>query len=197
MGATRTSVRDLLSSDTLVIGVGNSILSDDGVGVHAARLLQRDPRLPEGVVVLDGGTIGLELLPYASDASRLLLLDAVNSGDAPGTITRWMGRDLLSTSGGWSVHHLGVADLIAALALVSVESQEIVVLGVQPANTDWGTSLSPEVEAALASLVDAAMAELQRWRESRDVALKTLPSSLLPEQRSHRAPSTSCHESDE
>jgi hydrogenase maturation protease len=64
----------------VVVGVGNTILSDDGVGVHAARLLQHDPRVPAGVTILDGGTLGLELLPYVSDASRVLFLDAVNSG---------------------------------------------------------------------------------------------------------------------
>jgi len=158
-------MRDLLSSDTVVIGVGNAILSDDGVGVHAARLLQGDPRVPASVTILDGGTIGLELLPYASDASRLLLLDAVNSGEAPGTLTRMTARDLLGTSTGWSVHQLGVADLIAALALVSTQPQDIVVLGVQPANTGWGTSLSPDVEAALIGLVDAALTQLQLWKK--------------------------------
>jgi len=154
------------TSDTVVIGVGNTILSDDGAGVHAARLLQGDPRVPAGVTILDGGTLGIELVPYASDASRVLFLDAVNSGAAPGTLTRMTGRDLLGTSGGWSVHQLGVADLIAALALVSAGPQDIVVLGVQPAHTDWGTSLSPDVESALSGLVDKALAQLQLWKES-------------------------------
>jgi len=156
----------MLSTDTVVIGVGNTILSDDGAGVHAARLLQGDPRVPAGVTILDGGTLGIELVPYASDASRVLFLDAVNSGAAPGTLTRMTGRDLLGTSGGWSVHQLGVADLIAALALVSAGPQDIVVLGVQPAKTDWGTSLSPDVESALSGLVDKALAQLQLWKES-------------------------------
>jgi hydrogenase maturation protease len=156
----------MLSTDTVVIGVGNTILSDDGAGVHAARLLQGDPRVPAGVTILDGGTLGIELVPYASDASRVLFLDAVNSGAAPGTLTRMTGRDLLGTSGGWSVHQLGVADLIAALALVSAGPQDIVVLGVQPAHTDWGTSLSPDVESALSGLVDKALAQLQLWKES-------------------------------
>jgi Ni,Fe-hydrogenase maturation factor len=61
---------------------------------------------------------------------------------------------------------LGVADLIAALALVSAGPQDIVVLGVQPAHTDWGTSLSPDVESALSGLVDKALAQLQLWKES-------------------------------
>jgi hydrogenase maturation protease len=189
-------MRDLISSDTLVIGVGNTILSDDGVGVHAARLLQSDPRVPAGVTILDGGTIGLELVPYASDASRVLLLDAVNFGEAPGTLTRMTGRDLLGTSGGWSAHQLGVADLIAALALVSTSPQDIVVLGVQPANTDWGTLLSSEVEAALTPLVDAALAQLQRWKDSRDTGFK-VPSSLPAGRFSGRTSSSeSCEKGD-
>jgi hydrogenase maturation protease len=93
----------------------------------------------------------------------VLFLDAVNSGEAPGTLARMTGNELLGTSGGMSVHQLGVADLIAALALVSAKPQDIVVLGVQPANTDWGTSLSPDVEAALQGLVDAAVAQLRLW----------------------------------
>ena len=186
-------MEDLLSSDTVVIGVGNTILSDEGVGVHAARLLQRDPRVPAGVTILDGGTIGLELIPYASDASRVLLLDAMNSGEAPGTLAWMTGRDLLGTTGGWSAHQLGVADLIAALFLVSSRPQDIVVLGVQPANTDWGTSLSPEVEAALTPLVDAALAQLQLWNGSRD-ALKIDPPSLPPVQSPDREVSEPCEE---
>jgi hydrogenase maturation protease len=166
-------MEDLLPSETVVIGVGNTILSDEGVGVHAARLLQSDPRVPFGVTILDGGTIGLELIPYASSASHVLFLDAMNSGNPPGTLALMTGRDLLGATGGRSVHQLGVADLIAALFLVSIRPQDIVVLGVQPANTDWGTTLSSEVEAALVPLVDAALAQLNLWKESRCRSLST------------------------
>ena len=179
-------MEELLSSDTVVIGVGNTILSDEGVGVHAARRLQSDPRVPAGVTIIDGGTIGLELIPYASDASRVLLLDAMNSESAPGTLARMTGKDLLGTTRGRSVHQLGVADLIAALFLVSAVPQDIVVLGVQPANTDWGTTLSPDVEAALVPLVDAALAQLQLWHESRDAALETHPVFASAEQSPER-----------
>jgi hydrogenase maturation protease len=70
-------MRDLLSSDTVVVGVGNTILSDDGAGVQTARLLQGDPRVPAGVTILDGGTLGLEPMPYISDASRVPRADGV------------------------------------------------------------------------------------------------------------------------
>ncbi|MGB2634438.1 MAG: hydrogenase maturation protease [Candidatus Acidiferrum sp.] len=173
-------MRDLFTSDTVVIRVGNAILSDDGVGVHAARLLQADPRVPAGVTILDGGTIGVELLPYESDASRVLFLDATHSSKAPGTFTRMTARDLFGASGGLNVHQLGVADLITAMSLVSTRPQEVVVLGVQPANTDWGTSLSPEVETALAPLVEVALALLELWRESQNADSTTHKSPITP-----------------
>ncbi|MGA7914682.1 MAG: HyaD/HybD family hydrogenase maturation endopeptidase [Candidatus Acidiferrales bacterium] len=185
-------MEDFRSSGPVVIGVGNTILSDEGVGVHAARLLERDPRVPAGVTILDGGTLGLELVPYASDASRILILDAMNSGTVPGTLARMTGKDLLGTTAGRNVHQLGVADLIAALFLMSSGPQEILVLGVQPANTDWGTSLSSEVEASLVPLVDAAVAQLYLWKESRDRGLEFQPSALPPGQPSDRTVSEPC-----
>ena len=187
-------MEDLLYRDTAVIGVGNTILSDDGVGVHAARLLQHDARVPPGVTILDGGTIGLELVPYAADASRVLLLDAMNSGQAPGTLARMLGRDLLGRTSASSVHQLGVTDLIAALLLVSGHPQDIVVLGIQPASTDWGTRLSPAVDAALASLVNAAVAQLNVWHESRAGGSKTRPNSFPLGPSSDRAVPEPCEE---
>lgn len=180
-------MEDVRSTDIVVIGVGNTILSDDGVGVHAARLLESDPRVPPGVTILDGGTIGLELVRYASDASCLLLLDAMNLGQAPGTLARMIGRDLLERASASSAHQLGVMDLIAALLLVSRHPQDIVVLGIQPASTDWGTRLSPAVDTALERLVNAALGQLNIWHESRAGGSKTPPKSLPPRPSSDRA----------
>lgn len=149
----------------MVVGVGNSILSDDGVGVHAARLLQVDPRVPAGVIVLDGGTLGLELIPYVSGASRLLLLDAMDAGETPGTAFRLAGEQLWNLPGGTNVHQLGVSDLLATLPLVSDALREVILLAVQPASIDWGTELTPAVRAALGQMVDAAVAELRRWSD--------------------------------
>lgn len=165
-------------SNTVVIGVGNTLLSDDGAGVHAARALEGDARLPEGVTVLDGGTLGLELTAYAADASRVLLLDAINTGAAPGTIVRMTGAELLGTSNGWSVHQLGVADLISALALLSTVAQEIVVLGIQPEGTEWSVELTSAVKAGLPRLVDAAMRQLLDWDDSNRAAAELSIDSL-------------------
>jgi hydrogenase maturation protease len=148
---------------TVVVGVGNIIHSDDGAGVHALERLQRDPRFPSGVTLIDGGTHGIELLAYVHDSSRLLLLDAVDVGERPGTLVRMAGSDLRGLPCGASVHQLGVADLLATLPLVSDTPRETVLLGVQPASTDWGTELSAPVEAALGQLVEAALDQLLHW----------------------------------
>jgi hydrogenase maturation protease len=150
-----------------VVGVGNTIHSDDGAGVHALERLQRDARLPDDVTLIDGGTFGIELLAYLHDSSRLLLVDAVDVGKEAGTLVRMTGDALRGFPCGASVHQLGVADLLATLPLVSDIPREIVLLGVQPASTEWGTELSAPVEAALGPLVDAAVEQLLRWsRES-------------------------------
>ena len=147
----------------VVLGVGNIIHSDDGFGVHAAHKLKDDPRLPTGIHVIDGGTLGLELLAHLYDCSRLLLLDAVDIGAAPGTVVRLADDELLDVAKGKSVHQLGVADLLTTLPLISDVQRKVVVLGVQPESTDWGTELSPIVEAAVASVLEKAIEELVLW----------------------------------
>ena len=149
----------------VVLGVGNTIHSDDGFGVHAMRRLEGDPRLPEGVTVIDGGTQGLELLAFLHGCSQLLLLDAVDFGATPGTIIRFAGDELKGLTTGSNVHQLGVADLLSTLPLVSDIETKIVILGVQPASTDWGTELSSPVEAAVGTVVEQAVEELLLWSE--------------------------------
>jgi len=158
-----TNAASAESAGIVVLGVGNSIRTDDGLGIHALERLAKQPGLPAGVDLIEGGTKGLELACYAAEASKLLILDAVDVGEAPGTVVRFTGSDLANLPGGKNVHELGLADLLLTLSLVAEQEQEIVVMGVQPAVIDWGTELSPVVEAALERLVEAAVAQLTSW----------------------------------
>jgi hydrogenase maturation protease len=153
------------TSRTVVVGTGNLVRTDDGLGVHAIRRLQTDLRVPKDVTLLDGGTFGIELLAYLYDSSRLLLLDAVDVGKPAGTFICMTGDQLRGLPCGASVHQLGVADLLATLPLVSDIPRETVLMGVQPASTDWGTELSPLVQASLVPLVDAAVEQLLLWSQ--------------------------------
>jgi hydrogenase maturation protease len=148
---------------TVVLALGNRIRSDDAIGLFALEYLQRDTRIDLSVTMVEGGTKGLELVPYVSGASRLLVLDAVEGGAPPGSVLRMQREDLRSLPGSGSVHELALADILNALRVLNQEPQETVLLGVQPETTDLGVSLSPSVEASIPSLVDAAIEVLTHW----------------------------------
>jgi hydrogenase maturation protease len=148
------------SPKTVVLGLGNTLHSDDGVGPRAVERLRSDGRVPDGVALIDGGTLGLELLPYVWDCLRLLVLDSVDVGQPAGTLVRISGDELATLAGKGSVHQMGVADLFVALRVLADRSPDIVLLGVQPATTEWGTMFSDPVQSALSGLVEAAVGEL-------------------------------------
>jgi hydrogenase maturation protease len=150
-------------SRTLVLALGNPIRSDDGVGVAALRCLEADRRVPDSVDLVEGGTKGLELVAYISGMSRLLVLDAVDVGAIAGTILCIRDEELRSLPGNGNVHDLALADILNALRLLGQEPQEIILLGIQPATTELGTSLSESVESSLPLLVEAAVAQLSLW----------------------------------
>jgi hydrogenase maturation protease len=151
------------SARIVVLGLGNLVRSDDGVGIHAIQRLKNDLRVPETVQVLDGGTLGLQLLPAIEDATHVLAIDAVNTGAGPGTVVRFDMSELTPLPGSPSVHQIGFADLLSALQWMGKFPEHMVLLGVQPEETGWGTQLSERIEAALPLLTQAAVEELKRW----------------------------------
>jgi len=163
------NMRQQAQPRTLVLALGNPIRSDDGVGIAAMRCLEEDPRVPGVVELVEGGTKGLELVAYISGMSRLLVLDAVEVGAAPGTILCIRGAELRSLPGNGNVHDLALADILNALRLLGQEPQEIVLLGIQPGTTELGTSLSKSVETSLPFLVEATIMQLSLWVPSRAV----------------------------
>ena len=148
------------SAKTVVLGLGNVLHRDDGAGPQAIRRLCADPRVPAGVSLLEGGTLGLELLPYIWDCARLIVIDAVDVGGSPGTLIRVSGEELNALPGNSNVHQLGVADLLVALRMLAERQPQVVLLGVQPENTDWSCELSSGVAATIDSLVEATIREL-------------------------------------
>jgi hydrogenase maturation protease len=147
----------------VVLGMGNLIYSDDGAGLEALSRLGRDPRLPEGVELVDGSLGGLEVAARIGRVSRLLILDAVDVGADPGTVVRMTGPQLEGLPGAAGVHRLGIPDLLSVLRLTGWMPEEVVLLGVQPASIALGTSLSPAVESAVGHIVAGSLAQLARW----------------------------------
>lgn len=149
-----------------ILGLGNLLRTDDGLGVHAIRRLAESGRVPPGIQVIEGGTMGLDLLPRMEGLSHLLAIDAVEFGAPPGTLFRFANGDLGTIPTGKSVHLLGFSDLLGALRLLGRGPREVVLLGLQPESTVWGVTLSPKVAAALDDLLEVALAEVALWPDA-------------------------------
>lgn len=148
----------------LVLGLGNILLGDEGVGVRVVERLQELYDFSQGVQVMDGGTLALDLLPYVEDADRLLVVDAVDMGAEAGTTVRIVDEQVpvfLSTK--VSPHQMGLADILAAARLRGHFPSELVLWGVQPGVIDTSLELSPPVAAQVDVLVDGILADLSRW----------------------------------
>jgi hydrogenase maturation protease len=148
----------------LVLGIGNLLMTDDGVGVRAIQLLTERYRFPEQVTLVEGGTLGLDLLPQVQDAQRLLIVDAVETGAAPGALVRYDGSAIPRTpESKLSPHQVGLKDLLTLASALGSAPDEIVLWGVQPETVTVGMELSPQVEAQLAPLVAKLLEELANW----------------------------------
>jgi hydrogenase maturation protease len=150
---------------TLILGLGNTLLQDEALGVRALDLLTANYYLPESVEVLDGGTHGLNLLPYLADMDRVLFLDAVHFDALPGDLIRLEGGEIPARLAlKMSMHQTGLQDLLAALYLRGKSPKQMVLWGMQPGVVDWGLECSPAVQSALPLLVERAVNELRGWK---------------------------------
>ena len=150
--------------DTVVIGVGNVVLSDDGLGVHVVRRLRDRYRLEDRVELVEGGTAGLLLLPHLADARRVIIVDAIDTGAPAGTLVRLAGEEWWRAFAvHLTPHDVGVRDLLGAARLSGVWPSELVLHGAQPACTAIGTELSEPLAAALDPLASAVVADLAAW----------------------------------
>ncbi len=144
-----------------IIGLGNPLRGDDGVGPHLVELLQRRG-LPEGVTAIDGGTGGIGLLELLAGWERVVLVDAAEVGCAPGQFVRFTPDQARwdETQDMASLHQAGLAEVLALARALQRPLPPMVIFGVQPERLDWGEGLSPAVEAALPALADAVLAAI-------------------------------------
>jgi len=148
-------------------------MSDDGAGVKVIQHLAENYRFPPEVTVLDGGTLGLDLLPRLEGIDRLLIVDAVETGNAPGSLIRLSGDEIpIVMETKLSPHQMGLKDLIAISVLQGVKPPEMVLLGVQPETIELGLDLSPAVEEQFDELINKVIQELKNWNISVEPADK-------------------------
>ena len=149
-----------------VVGIGNNLLQDDGVGIHALQHFERH-HADDGVACLDAGTVGLALMDRLTNLHGLVAVDAMRLGKAPGTVTVLQGEAMdahLRTHHG-SVHELGLADILDALRLCGDLPPYRAIVGIEPEQMDWGTEPTEKVAAAI-PLATASIRDLvDDWRK--------------------------------
>ena len=148
-------------ASTLVLGLGNILLSDEGVGVRAVEALIEQVPLPPDVEVLDGGTSGMDLLDQMAGRAHLIVVDAVRTGRPPASVVRLAGDEVPAFfSSRLSPHQLGLSDVLAVLRLMDAAPGRITVIGVEPVSLDLDLALSPAVAARLQEVVALTCAQL-------------------------------------
>jgi hydrogenase maturation protease len=153
-----------------VLGLGNVIQGDEALGGHVVALLGREPEQldglpdPAAVELIDGGTVGLGLVPYLAGLAGLVVVDIVDAAAAPGTLVDLDGADVLAHEPVMGVHDLGAEELLGALLFMGELPRRVRVVGVQPAVISLGTELSPPVAAAMPDLLAAVVGHLAAWQ---------------------------------
>ncbi len=142
-----------------VIGVGNLLLKDEGIGVHIVHALQQID-IPHGIKIIDGGT-SPDLPYYLKGIDKLIIIDAVKAGSKPGTIYRFHPCDLtLETKRIISLHELGLEQSLKIMSLMGSEPKEIVIIGIEPKEIDWGTEVSAELQQKIPEIVNFVLNEI-------------------------------------
>jgi len=171
-------VSALMNNKTLVLGLGNTLLGDEGVGIYAVRaLLERHPGL-EDVEFLDGGTLSFTLAGPIEEADNLIVIDASQLQEPPGSVRLFEGEDMdrfLGSHRKSSVHEVSLMDLMAIAHLAEALPARRALIGIQPEYLDWSDAPTEAVARAIPFACDMAMDLIVRWRSGRPAATEGLP----------------------
>jgi hydrogenase maturation protease len=150
------------SPKTVILGIGNVLLSDEGIGVHVANALS-GMNLPQGVSVIEGGTDGFRLLNIITEADRLIVVDAVKGGAEPGSIYRFNVDEVKNVPSGFrtSVHQVGILEVIDLSGLIG-KTPKTTVIGVEPKSLEMSLELSPEIKEKIPRIIELVFEELKQ-----------------------------------
>jgi len=170
----------LSAGKTLILGIGNTLLSDEGVGVHMLDYLRRHHPELSGALLLDGGTLSFTLAPYIETAEHLIVIDAAELLAAPGTVQVFTGDDMDRFAGRTkcSVHEVSLGDLLSIAHLTGCLPAHRALVAIQPEFVDWGHALSNPVKRALPQAARRVLTLLHQWSAVGPVSVTGIPLSV-------------------
>lgn len=147
----------------IIIGLGNTLLQDAGIGVHIIQELQK-MNLPDNIELIDGGTAGLDLMDYMNKGvDKVIIIDAVKGGRTPGTVFRLSANEIMTTTKHiFSIHQADLVDAIKMIDLFGRKPQEIVIIGVVPDEIEWALNLSPVLQSKIPEIIRVILDEIEK-----------------------------------
>lgn len=152
---------------TLVLGIGNTLLSDEGAGVHAIHYLRQHHAAPPDTEYVDGGTLSFTLAGLIEQAQNLIVIDAAQLDAQPGTVQTFVGSDMddfLSHNRKGSVHEVSLMDLLSIATLAEELPPQRALIGIQPAVIDWGEAPTAQVQAAIPRACQQVLSLIETWQ---------------------------------
>ena len=159
-----SSLYDDGNNEIVLLGVGNILLTDEGLGVHVVKDIKESFIFTPAITIIDGGTMGMELLTYMRGMKKILLIDAINGGEPPGTVYEFPHKELEQYfTEHISVHEVGMQDILRIRAIQEEPLEDAVVIGVEPESLEIGFEPSEVVQRALPEVKDRVLNVLRQW----------------------------------
>ena len=157
-------MESLFTAENTILGIGNIILSDEGFGVRVIEYLEKNFNFPDNVALIDGGTLGVELLHFVAGTRRLLIIDSIDGGVAAGTTFHLRGDEIKAHfAQKISAHEVGIQDVLTMLELSGKKIPHVDLIGAQPFSLEAGVELTPRMSELVPPFADKAAAILRSW----------------------------------
>lgn len=157
-------MESLYAKEITVLGIGNTILSDEGFGVKVVEHLKKNYDFPENVALIDGGTLGVELQHFIVGTKKLLIIDSIDGGVEAGKIFHLRGDEILKHfTQKISAHEIGIQDILTMLEITGKKIPVVELIGAQPYSLDAGTELTPEMKKLVPIFAEKALEILKSW----------------------------------
>jgi hydrogenase maturation protease len=152
-------------ADVTVLGIGNLLMGDEGVGIHLIRTLEESYTFSPSINLIDGGTTGLDLIPYFEDCKKMIIIDAVDSQKEPGYIETLFNEEIhFRFNTKLSLHHAGLADVLSVIKLTDIPSPDMMLIGIQPKIVEMGIELSDVISDKMEMTLSIVIEKLKEWK---------------------------------
>lgn len=157
-------MQSLYAAEITVLGIGNTILSDEGFGVRIVEYLKKNYDFPESVALIDGGTLGVELQHFIVGTQKLLIIDSIDGGVEPGKIFHLHGDEILKHfTQKISAHEIGIQDILTMLEITDKKIPVVELIGAQPYSLEAGVELTPQMQKLVPIFAKKALEILKSW----------------------------------